>query len=1088
MIHCFRSVLDTTPTPLKLQPSSKATTGAIISSTPSKTNADDRNVNLAKTQPINGEISTISNLSEFETVSTEPPQINESLSVSTTNKSDSLQVNVHYERKLSNISRKKCTGIHIKSGEKSKSLQISSGVKNESVASSDADSAEKHNPANQMAYYQKLLEVRSRSSGNNKWSISITADNNNESVRTDDDSDEDCVLMDCTFSCSLCSFTTDKKKSLTEHERHHRRTNHAIFRCIYCNQKYTKHALYTHVQNVHPGQKFYISEQISVEREVSNGDLKLNKESSSTNTSTTSLSNTTITNMNEPIKATKIDGIWRCVTCSYSTSYMRGIKKHERCHVKGVPLVQCEFCSYISTTQALKGHKRVHLSETKPLSKSLTQISRRPEMARNKPASLGNIAVKRTREVKEDSPPLLQIVHDVETKEKPKPKVKCIECSFYAKNAEELAEHLKQHSIESVMDIKITTPVFKTRKMLECPQCSYTTDHMNNLKRHEKTHKRGKVIEKCPNCNYQSTEQALKVHKRSCNGIIQNRAPIVFKTKAKTFACSECAYSTTLQIKLNKHIKKKHPKPDKVLQCSQCDHTTTNQHLLEQHMKGHNSRTPLFKCSTCDYTGNMFALRHHFMKTGHSMEGRIPLQPPRLTPFTKKDEDRVIEVGAPAPLINDLPPKLEMMVINNKEVWEQCPKCSYKTLRKGKLKSHLRVHRKGIQTLVECACGYKTLSRCMSTHQRKCIPKPTLVETPRKSVTETEFLPEAESLGRTRSFSAKIDASKKPAPKIAKPPPERLVKCSKCNFKSTKDLMRTHLKSGECQTENSNQIDQWKEDFRLFVPECDFQCQVCYVPYKTQFALRRHMPMHEKRENLKSCDVCGVKSSGNGLAVHRKVHSAKKIVKEPNSFQCETCPFSTPLRIKLNVHKRKRHSDQDDLVEPASKKAKPDPLSVDESLKCTLCSYTACVPPSVKRHMHFHESNPTWQCPLCKYKGTLYMVKNHPCTKPKNEKHVSPIKVTLSCSKCSFTTYTHGELRTHEDACTKEIKLIKNMNAVKSFKCEYCSFTSFWQYLIDRHKQSHEVLNLPIEQCPNCDFKSTPNALSAHLRNCSPLS
>lgn len=1080
-MHCFRSVLNTTPTPLKLQPPSKTTTGEIISSTPCKTNAD---VNFAKTQPINGVVSTISNLSEFETVSTEPQQINESLSVSTMNKSDSLQVNVHYERKLSNISRKKCTGIHIKSSDKSKSLQISSAIKNDSVASGDGDSAEKGNPANQLAYYQKLLEVRSRSSGNNnKWSISITSDNNNESVRTDDDSDEDCVLMDCTFSCSLCSFTTDKKKSLTEHERHHRRTNHAIFRCVYCNQKYTKYALYTHVQNVHPGQKFYISEEISVEREVSKGDLKFNKDTSSTNTSTTSLSNTTKTNMNESIKAPKIDGVWRCVSCSYSSSYMRDIKYHERCHVNGVPLVQCEFCSFISTTHALRAHKRVHSNKTKQLSKSLTQTSRRPEFARNKRASFGSIPVK-TREVKEDSPPLLQIVHDVEAKEKPKPKVKCIECSFYAQNAEELAEHLKQHSIESVMDIKITTPVFKTTpKMLECAQCSYITHYARNLKRHEKTHKPGTVLEKCLNCNYQSTEKALKVHKRSC--IIQNKnpVPIVFKTKAKTFACSECAYSTTLQIKLNKHIKKKHPKPDKVLRCSQCDHTTKNEHLLEQHMKGHNSRMPLFKCSICDFTGNMFALRHHFMKTGHSMEGRILLQPPRLTAITKKDEDRVIEAGAPAPLINDLPPKLEMMVINNKDGWEQCPNCSYKTLQKGKLKVHLRVHKKGIQTLVECVCGFKTLARCMSSHQRRCPAKPTIVKTPRKSVTETEFPPEV--VGRTRSSSAKIDASKKPAPK---PQPERLVKCSKCNFKSTKDLMRTHLKSGECQTENDNQINRWKEDFRLFVPECDFQCDVCYVPYKTQFALSRHMPMHENAENLKSCDVCGVKSSGNGLAVHRKVHSAKKIEKEPDSFQCEICPFSTPLRIKLNVHKRKRHSDQDDLVEPASKKAKPNSLSVEESLKCTLCSYTACVPPSIKRHMHFHESNPTWQCPLCKYKGTLYMVKTHPCTKPKNDRRATPIKVTLSCSKCSFTTYTHGELRAHEDACTKEIKLIKNMNAVKSFKCEYCSFTSFWQYLIDRHKQSHEVLNLPIEQCPNCDFKSTPTALSAHLRNCNPSS
>lgn len=1077
MILCFRSVLNTTPSPLKVQqqPSSKATTGEIISSTPNKTNEDDRNVNLAKTQPINGVVSTISNLSKFDAVSTEPQQINESLSVSTTNKSDSLQVNVHYERKLCNISRKKCSGIHIKSGDKlSKNLQINSGVMNENAASSDGD-CEKGNPANQLAYYQKLLEVRSRSSGNNnKLSITITSDNNNENVRTDDDSDEDCVLMDCTFSCSLCSFTTDKKKSLTEHERNHRRTNHAIFRCIYCNQKYTKYALYTHVQNVHPGQKFHISEEISVEKESA----------ISATTSTSSLSNTTITNMNGSVKAMKKDGIWKCVSCSYTTSYMRDMKKHELRHLNGVPLVQCEFCSYISTSNAVRAHKRVHLNETPQLSKSLTQSSRRPEPTSNRPASLGTIPVR------EDSPPLLQVVHEVETKEKPKPKVKCIECSFYARNAEELAEHLKQHSIESVMDIKLPTPVVKTRpKMLECKHCSYVTNYTSNLMRHLNTHKTGKVIEKCPNCNYQSTGAALKVHQKSCQGIIQKPAPIVFKTKAKTFACTECAYSTTLQIKLNKHMKKKHPKPDKVLRCSQCDHTTKNPHHLEQHMKGHKSRMPTFKCSTCDFTGNMFALRHHFMTTGHSMEGRTPLQPPRLTPITKKDDDQVIEVGAPAPLINDSPPHLEMMVNNNKDVWEKCPKCSYQTHLKVQLKLHMRFHR-GQQALVECPCGYKTLPRCMGTHQRKCTPKPAVARTPRKSVTETEFvLSSHEELRRTRSSSAKIETSKKPASKIGKPQPERLVKCSKCNFKSSKEMMRAHLKSEECQSETFRQTNQWKEDFRLFFPECDFQCDVCYVPFKTQFALDRHMPTHQNPENLKSCVVCGVKSSGNGLTVHRKVHTAKKIEKEPDNFQCESCPFSSPLRIKLNVHKRKRHSDHDDSAEPATKKAKPNPpSSVDESLKCTLCSYTASIPPSVKRHMHFHESNPTWQCPYCKYKGTLYMLKSHPCTKPKNEKRDPPIKVTLSCSKCSFTTYTHGELRAHEDTCTKEMKLLKNMNAVKSFKCEYCSFTSFWQYLIDRHKQSHEVLNLPIEQCPNCDFKSTPTALSAHLRNCNPLS
>ncbi|XP_066257747.1 zinc finger protein 91-like [Euwallacea similis] len=1294
-------------------------------------------------------------------------QLDESLSVSASNSVDSLKVKVQYERKFSCISRKKCSGVPL-GGVHSERLDNSVASSNQSLEQSD-----KSNPANQMAYYQKLLEIRSRTGNNNKLSITITADDNHcekpDTVNTED-SNDDCVLLeDTTYSCSVCSYTTDKQKALNDHERNHRRSNKEIFNCVYCNQKYTKHALYLHVQNIHPGQKFYISQQYSAEKESlqikatakvsptkvlkvhpcklcsystrNKSDLMAHQKLHACGMPTEQCDLCEFRSTSRALLAHKIkhkallnqpedsgpptlnlaegegEKIYknirnnhRCPKCSYNSNNLCKVRSHQRVHLTNTPIIQCQYCDFRSTSGALAAHKKKCHGNEPGLDKSSYSASQ--DGSGIMPAEEGH------EPVQGDEIPALIPMDEIERKEKPKPSSKCVKCAFIGQSIADLRRHVK--SSHSAVDLR---PPRNSNGRFSCEECSYESLFLSDVVRHKVSHKTQPMLQ-CLNCDYKSTPRPLSFHVKICprknlredlsgpvvdsppeiedysdvlhkpavlklganplrNGddpppeiedcSSGSRKPAGFKTKAKPFKCSQCAYSSSLRIKLNTHVKNKHskqktPEPQENSQrCPHCDYTNRNSHQLEQHVKGHRSNMPTFKCGSCEFAGNTFALRRHYLKSGHSLERKQLVSNCSTWDSPKKRERSEVQVGQLAPSLSDNPPQLKPMHVEYLQVY-RCSQCSFNGSNFHNFERHVKSHAN--QPMFDCRCGYRANRSCQRRHSKKCplnrectdrdtgrVRNPPLieqegVEEERKKPVRTsarlskqKLLSEGEPLNnrerasgetsRGRTFGAdnsakqnlwkcaecsytakrKIDGIHHMKSHLNNTP---IKSCMQCSFKSTHSQMRIHIfqKHGNMRSDDKKssgvessliELEKKRPSRRSrdtqdkgACPHCDFksgkaedlrkhllthetrneetasedeaqqqvkavpsiQCTLCSAKFLRSSGLSSHMRSHSRNRCLSKCPSCSFKSTSLALRRHiceeghldskkqhefkchicvagfttavrlnqhlteherneklgesTKASSPKKIKNqavasvsperrnsdgqaESPDFQCDKCPYSTPLRIKLNVHKRKRHSKKiDGESSNKSHKSKKPKLSLEvlspssSRFNCSLCDYLATGKETLKRHESSHLSNdhPIMQCVYCKFKGTSNMFCTHQNTCPKHtdkkEPFKTPQKVALSCNRCSFTTYRPSDLKNHSENCTVEVKVIKDMKSVKMFKCNYCSFTSFWQYLIDRHKQSHEVLKLPIQQCPKCRFKSTPTALSAHLKECHP--
>ncbi|XP_066149032.1 zinc finger protein 91-like [Euwallacea fornicatus] len=1303
-------------------------------------------------------------------------QLDESLSVSASNSVDSLKVKVQYERKFSCISRKKCSGVSLKGVHPER--MDNTEVRLRSVASTNQslEQSDKYNPANQMAYYQKLLEIRSRTGNNNKLSITITADDNHcetpDTVNIEDTND-DCVLLeDTTYSCSVCSYTTDKQKNLNDHERNHRRNNKEIFNCVYCNQKYTKHALYLHVQNIHPGQKFYISQQYSTEKES----LQIKPAAK--------------------VNPTKILKVHHCKLCSYSTRNKNDLMSHQKLHACGMPLEQCDLCEFRSTSRALLAHKikhkasvnqlvdsgppalhlaegegegegekiyknvrnthycpkcsynsndlgkvrshqRVHLMNTpiiqcqycdfRSTSSALAAHKKKihgNELGLDKSsysASRDDSRIVSTEEAHEyirgDEIPALIPMDETERKEKPKPVSKCDKCAFIGQSIADLRRHVK--SSHSATDLR---PSRNTNGRFSCEECSYESMFSSDVARHKVSHKTQPMLQ-CLTCDYKSTPRPLSLHVKICprknlranlsssvadsppeiedysdvlhkpavqkpeTNLLRSgddpppeiedcssgpRKPAGFKTKAKLFKCSQCTYSSSLRIKLNTHVKNKHPRQktpesqENSQKCPHCDYTNRNSHQLEQHVKGHRSNMPTFKCGSCEFAGNTFALRRHYLKSGHSLEKKQLVSNCSTWESPQKQERKEVQGGQLAPSLSDSPPQLEPMHVSPTQVY-RCSQCSFNGPNFHNFEKHVKSHTN--QPVLECRCGYRANRSCLRRHSKNCplkdrrasrdterIRNPPLIiqkevdEEPKKPVRTSARLSKQrlqsegkqlnsregayENTSRSRTLGADNSAkqnlwkcaecsytAKRKVDGIHHMKSHQnnipIKSCPNCPFKSTNSQIRIHIfqKHGSVKSDDKHSFgsgpsltqserkrpsrrSRYIQDKEV-CPHCDFksgkaealrkhllihetlygqsanedvvqeqakptpsiQCTLCSAKFLTSSGLSSHIRSHSRNHVLSKCPSCAFKSTSLALRRHigeeghdsEKKHEFKCHIcvagfstavrlnqhltehkrneklresakaKSPKNmknqaaasvsperknsdgqaefsdFQCDKCPYSTPLRIKLNVHKRKRHFKKTDGESSnkshTSKKPKlsREVLSPSNSrFNCSLCDYLATGRETLKRHESSHLSNdhPIMQCVYCKFKGTSNMFCTHQNTCPKrtdeSEPFKTPQKVALSCSRCSFTTYRPSDLKNHSENCTVEVKVIKDMKSVKMFKCNYCSFTSFWQYLIDRHKQSHEVLKLPIQQCPKCRFKSTPTALSAHLKECHP--
>ncbi|XP_061435250.1 zinc finger protein 235-like [Lethenteron reissneri] len=148
-------------------------------------------------------------------------------------------------------------------------------------------------------------------------------------------------------------------------------------------------------------------------------------------------------------------------------------------------------------------------------------------------------------------------------------------------------------------------------KRHQCGQCLYNTDHIGNMKNHERTHT-GERPFKCPTCgNGFSEAGSLNVHQRTHTGEKPFKCTVCVKTFTnsgnliihqrthtgeKPFKCTVCGKAFTRSGYLNIH-QRTHT-GEKPFKCTVCGNAFNQSGSLRIHQKSHTGEKP-FKCTVC---------------------------------------------------------------------------------------------------------------------------------------------------------------------------------------------------------------------------------------------------------------------------------------------------------------------------------------------------------------------------------------------------------------------------------------------------------------------------------------------------------
>lgn len=281
-----------------------------------------------------------------------------------------------------------------------------------------------------------------------------------------------------------------------------------------------------------------------------------------------------------------------------------------------------------------------------------------------------------------------------------------------------------------------------------------------------------------------------------------------------------------------------------------------------------------------------------------------------------------------------------------------------------------------------------------------------------------------------------------------------------------------------------------------------FKCKHCSFECKVRKALQKHTLRHI-RSNFPAelhCQHCGFVGGNRGsLTVH--INNSHKKYTKP----CERCHKLIPLQLKKHhqsicVPKEVEHYDKPTLRslfkrDKSSKKGDSKEDSVPEQKVKEEIPEGGSKIPKTKLKKPVSAKFDTFNCIYCSFKGKsdrslmLHSVKIH-------------LNATQRCTKCLKIVPNHL-IEDHFNKCEgskyikKRRRLLLQSQQQKVFKpikkeikkekdlsihhqCQYCSFSTLHKKVLKKHLELHELRNLPLTKCDQCDYEAPSPCLIFH--------
>uniref|UniRef100_A0A8C6N2W4 CCCTC-binding factor n=1 Tax=Mus spicilegus TaxID=10103 RepID=A0A8C6N2W4_MUSSI len=250
-----------------------------------------------------------------------------------------------------------------------------------------------------------------------------------------------------------------------------------------------------------------------------------------------------------------------------------------------------------------------------------------------------------------------------------------------------------------------------------------------------------------------------------------------------------------------------------------------------------------------------------------------------------------------------------------------------------------------------------------------------------------------------------------------------------------------------------------------------FQCDTCPFTSSKLSTFNRHIKIHSN-ERPHLCHLC-LKAfrTVTLLRNHVNTHTGTR------PHKCRDCDMAFVTSGELVRHRRYKHT-------------------YEKPFKCSLCKYASVEASKMKRHIRSHTGERPFQCCQCAYASRdSYKLKRHMRTHSGEKPYECPtchVRFTQSgtmkihiaqkhrenvpkyeCPHCATVIARKSDLRVH----------LRNLHSQspEEMKCRYCPAGFHERYALIQHQRTHK--NEKKFKCKQCDYAcKQERCLKAHMR------